>query len=238
MKNFLIGYCIFLLASSCGSRKHSDTGEINLHGRVKKMTVLFYTKLEKKEGEWKISSPEDWLLKQSASYNKEGMVEKLEIVQAPINEGGKTDTTVIVFYNKNTRNRNGMRYDGRGNVKGSLKQEWLDDLHYITSAYTANSQVESSTQIWLNKKMIETASEYKRYDTAGKLFLHMHIDNLLSGDGLIAMQTQKDSAGKETRKVYFRYKTFDAHNNPAEFFLSNEKDGKPDQVIRKIYEYY
>lgn len=223
----LLAHVLFVAA------QHSDTKEMGLEGKVKKVITYVYDSALLENGQY-IPVETSFVSRISYYFDPNGRLDSTHY-QLRVEDG--RDMMLRIIYEFVNGKRSGYKEYEQGRLKEEGTVMWLDTHNYLTRVKYPDREGGAELVNSLDPQFRDLRGEVRFFEEDGNISFCSSYENKLDGKKLLQTLTVDCAAQTESLRTFI-YQETDALKNPLIVIGLNGKDQKPERIwIRKI-EYF
>lgn len=235
MKKFIFLFPIFFVISAFQlSVIPNDIKEYGLHGKVKEITTMYYTELEKNSNdEWELDLDKLVALAKMF-FDSSGNITKIEEHHKEINSSWQETITKFEF--KDGQKKSYLKKDINGQLIESGEYKWIDNNHYTLISTRVNGLIIESHST-LNENLRDLKGDFK-YMLGDSILYSENYTNQVNKDGEIMNTLTANQITNESYITDFKNKVRDQKGNMIKVALVYRHNGELQKLSVREIEYY
>lgn len=214
------------------SAQHTDTKEMGLEGKVKKIVTYVYDSAVLKNDLY-IPVETSFVSRISYYFDPNGRLDSTHYL-VRVEEG---DMMLRIVYEFENGKRSGYKEYEQGKLKEEGSVMWLDPHNYLTRVKYSDREGGAELVNGLDPQFRDLRGEIRFFEEDGSISYCSSYENKLEGKKLLQTLTVDCQAQTESLRTFI-YQETDSIKNPLIVIAINSKEQKPERIwIRKI-EYF
>ena len=225
---------ILILSIYSGYGQHTDTKEMGLEGKVKKVITYVYDSA-KLEGEKYIPVETGFISRISYFFNPAGRLDSTHYLLRNEEEG--KDVALRIVYSFENGKRSGYKEYEQGKLKEEASVMWIDANNYLTRIKYPDREGGAELINTLDPGYRDLRGEIRFFEEDGSISFCSSYENKLEGKKLLETITVDCAAQTESTRTFI-YQESDSFKNPLIVIGMNSKDQKPERIWIRMIEYH